>query len=255
MMRICLIVALLAGLAVAILNFVTIRDKVTTLVQDRDNERNLKQQALSDLSNTRNELQKTTTELKQTKDTLAKTTTERDNAVAEADKQTKRANELTDALAKTTQERDDARADLFRYTVIGIPPERLAGLAKEIKQLQDTIEVVNEEKRILQRSYIRATNELARYVIKDFHGPELPASLKGRVLVSDPKWNFVVVNLGEDQGMLEYAELLVSRNGVLVGKVRVRTVEKDRSIANLVPGWSQGDIMEGDEVIPAYPTS
>jgi hypothetical protein len=83
----------------------------------------------------------------------------------------------------------------------------------------------------------------------------LPASLRGKVLVTDPKWNFVVLNVGENQGVLEYGEFLVNRNGKLVAKVMVRTVQKDRSIANVLPGWELGEVMEGDQIIPAHPAS
>jgi hypothetical protein len=30
-------------------------------------------------------------------------------------------------------------------------------------------------------------------------------------------------------------------------------VQKERSIANVMPGWQLGEIMEGDQVIPAHP--
>lgn len=83
----------------------------------------------------------------------------------------------------------------------------------------------------------------------------LPAGLKGEIMAVDPKWDFVVVNVGENQGVLQNGELLVSRDGKLVAKVIVRSVQKDRSIANLVPGWKLGDVFEGDEVIPAHPAS
>jgi cell shape-determining protein MreC len=71
----------------------------------------------------------------------------------------------------------------------------------------------------------------------------------------DPKWEFVVLNVGEDQGVISDGELLVSRQGKLVAKVIVRSVEKDRSIANLVPGWKLGEMIEGDDVSPAHPAS
>jgi hypothetical protein len=77
--------------------------------------------------------------------------------------------------------------------------------------------------------------------------------MKGSILVSDPKWNFVVIDIGEDEGLLEHGQLLVSRNGKLVGKISVTSVQKERSIANLMPGWSVAEIMEGDVVTPAYP--
>jgi hypothetical protein len=83
----------------------------------------------------------------------------------------------------------------------------------------------------------------------------LRADLHGKIIVVDPKWDFVVLNIGEDQGVKPEGELLVSREGKLVAKVIVRTVEKDRSIANLVPGWKLGDMFEGDEVSPAHPAS
>jgi len=56
-------------------------------------------------------------------------------------------------------------------------------------------------------------------------------------------------------GVLQNGELLVSRDGKLVAKVIVRSVQRDRSIANLVPGWKLGDVYEGDQVIPAHPAS
>ena len=64
-----------------------------------------------------------------------------------------------------------------------------------------------------------------------------------------------MLNVGEDNGVLKYGELLVNRNGRLVAKVRVSNVEKDRSVANVVPGWQLGELMEGDLVIPAHPAS
>jgi hypothetical protein len=63
----------------------------------------------------------------------------------------------------------------------------------------------------------------------------------------------VIVDVGEDQGVIQNGELLVSRDGKLVSKVIVRSVEKDRSIANVVPGWNFGPVVEGDKVSPAHP--
>jgi len=83
----------------------------------------------------------------------------------------------------------------------------------------------------------------------------LPPALKGKIMVVDPKWDFVVLNIGDDQGVKQNGELLVSRDGKLVAKVIVRTLEKDRAIANIVPGWKLGDVIEGDEVSPAHPAT
>jgi len=92
-----------------------------------------------------------------------------------------------------------------------------------------------------------------------FIGPDtdikLRADLKGKVIVVDPKWEFVVLDIGENQGAIQDGELLVSREGKLVAKIIIRNVQKDRSIANIIPGWKLGEMIEGDEVTPAHPAT
>jgi len=120
--------------------------------------------------------------------------------------------------------------------------------------LQKAFEGALEENKTLGRRLQSTQNELAVYKTPDYQVP-LPPSLRGKVLVTDPKWNFVIINVGQDQGVLEHGELLVNRNGKLVAKVKVRSVQKDRSIANVLPGWQLGEVLEGDQVIPAHPAS
>jgi hypothetical protein len=252
--RISLIVAIAAALFVGGWNIVKVREEITTLISQRNDERGKKQQALSDLSKTKADLTKTQDTLKQTTQDLADTKSERDKAVVTATAQTKRADELSDKLAKTTQERDDTQNQLAAYKATGITPEQVGKLSRALKESQEAVEIVNEEKLVLQRALTRLQARLAKY-----EGPDptirLRADLRGKILVVDPKWDFVVLNIGQDQGVLENGELLVSREGKLVAKVVVRSVEKNRCIANVVPGWKLGEVIEGDEVSPAHPAS
>ena len=64
-----------------------------------------------------------------------------------------------------------------------------------------------------------------------------------------------MVDVGEVQGVKQDGELLVSRAGKLVAKVIVTSIQKDRCIANVMPGWKLGEVLEGDVVIPAHPAS
>jgi hypothetical protein len=168
--------------------------------------------------------------------------------------QTKRADKLTDDLTKTRQERDDAQQQLAAYKATGVTPKQILSFNDDIKKLQESLAVANIENTVLARRVNKLNTELLVYRDPTFFVP-LPASLRGKVLVADPKWNFVVLNVGEDQGVLERGELLVNRNGKLVAKVVVRSVQKDRCIANVLPGWELGEVMEGDLVIPAHPAS
>ncbi len=254
LIRISLIVAIIAGLAVAGLNMLKVKEKVTTLQTNLAEQTAGRQKAEGELATTTKELEKTTKDLKLTKETLESTTAERDQALAEASAQTKRADKLTEDLNGTRKERDDAQAELAAYTATGLKPEQIIGFNKQIKGLQDQLAGSKSENKLLGQELRKTKNELAVFKTPDYQVP-LPSNLKGKVLVFDPKWKFVIVNVGEDQGVLEQGELLINRDGKLVAKVKVRTVQKDRCIANIMPGWQLGEVVEGDQVIPAHPAS
>lgn len=75
--------------------------------------------------------------------------------------------------------------------------------------------------------------------------------LEGRILAVNPAWNFVVLNLGDKNGVVSNAELLVKRGNQFVGKVRITSVEPSTSIADIVASSvPQGTtIAPGDNVI------
>ena len=254
LIRISLIVAILAGLAVGVLNFVKVKEKITTLQSDLARETEAHRKFENEFHVTKNALDKTNAVLKQTIANLEATTADKEKALVDLAAQTKRADKLTDDLAKTAKELLSAQQEVAAYKATGLSPEQITGINKEFKKLQETLSGSQEENKVLARTIKRLENELSRY--QEQPPPVfLPASLRGKVLVTDPKWNFVVLSVGENQGVLEYGEFLVNRNGKLVAKVIVRTVQKDRSIANVLPGWELGEVMEGDQIIPAHPAS
>jgi myosin heavy subunit len=254
LIRISLIVAIVAGLAVSGLNFLKVKEKITTIQQQREEEKSAKVAAQTELASTKKDLDKTTKDLTATKKNLEDTTAELATTAANLATQTKRADRVTEERDKIRKERDDAQADLAAYTGTGLKPEQIIAMNKQYKDLQAALDASQDEKKLLGQKITRLQTELDRYV-----SPEkpvfLPASLIGKVLVTDPKWNFVVLNIGLDQGVKEYGELLVNRNGKLVAKVIIRSAQKDRCIANVMPGWQLGEVMEGDQVTPAHPES
>jgi capsular polysaccharide biosynthesis protein len=254
LIRISLIVAIVAALAAGTLNIFQVRGKINTLISQRDDEHKNRVAAETDRDNTKKELAKTKDVLTRTQQELTDTKTQRDKAVAEADIQIKRANDLSDKLAKKTQELNDSQAQLAAYVATSLTPDQVMLLNKTLKNTQTALDVAKEENIILQRTVGRLNNQLAAFVGTNYV-VKLRANLKGKIVAVDPKWDFVVLNIGEDQGVLEDGEMLVSRDGKLVAKVIVRSIQKGHSIANVVPGWRLGDMVEGDEVTPAHPAS
>jgi myosin heavy subunit len=255
LIRITLIIAIIAGLAAGALNFVKVKEKVTTIITQRDEWHGKYDTTYADLTKTKSELATTKQDLSKTRAELASTKDQRDKAVAEAAVQSKRAADATDKLVKATQERDTAQADLAAYKGTGRTPQQILTLDKQLKDAQDLIDEANA----VIASMAKKTNQLqARLDI--YEHPErfvtAPANLKGKIEIADPKWDFVILDIGEDQGVLENCEFLVSRNGQLVAKVKVTSVQKGRSVANVLPGpWKIGEVVEGDQVIPAHPAS
>ncbi len=79
----------------------------------------------------------------------------------------------------------------------------------------------------------------------------LRPGLEGRILVVNPNWNFVVLNIGDRQGVVTGASMIVKRGGAAIGKVKITSVEPSTSIADVQPGTLGKNfaIQPGDVVI------
>ena len=77
--------------------------------------------------------------------------------------------------------------------------------------------------------------------------------LRGTILAVNQAYNFVVLNLGTRHGVESNAEMLVLRDGALVGKIRISSVEPATAIGDIISGsLARGaQIQSGDNVIYA----
>jgi len=62
-----------------------------------------------------------------------------------------------------------------------------------------------------------------------------PGAIVGKVAAINPSWNFVVINVGENNGLTKDSEMTVTRNGQAIGKVKVTSVEPLTSIGDIIP--------------------
>jgi hypothetical protein len=75
--------------------------------------------------------------------------------------------------------------------------------------------------------------------------------IQGRILAVNSGWNFVVLSVGDKQGVVMGATLLVVRGNEPVARLRVTSVEPSTSIADVLPGSVRRgtSIQPGDTVI------
>ncbi len=81
--------------------------------------------------------------------------------------------------------------------------------------------------------------------------------VRGTVLAVNQAYNFVVLNLGARQGVEPNSEMLVLREGTLIGKIRISSVEPATAIGDIITGsLARGvQVQSGDMVIYAGTSS
>jgi hypothetical protein len=250
LLRICLIIAIVGGLAAGALSFKNVQDIIVTTRAARDQWHSQFDSEHKTRMTAEASLKKTKAELDTTKKELATTKTERDEANNKAADLEKKNTDLTGELEKTRADRDTAQQELEQWHLIpgGLRPPQIAAMIDELAKTKQARDAYVAENKNLSQKVLDLDNRWKKYVGDDNVVYE-PPGLKGKVVVVDPKFNFVILNIGRDQGVLERGEFMVNRQGQLLGKVRIASVEKDRCVANILVDWRRGEIMEGDEVL------
>jgi len=167
---------------------------------------------------------------------------------ARLSEQERRANTASRELVSVTEERNEAQRELNKWTGLGLPPERVREEIVAKRQLEAERVALNTDIKTFSRKNTELLTRLRRYEDPDAEVP-LPAGTKGRVVAVDPKYDFIVLDIGGNQGLVPDAKMMVNRDGKLVAKVIITRVEPNRAVANIIPEWKQDDIMEGDQVV------
>ena len=126
-----------------------------------------------------------------------------------------------------------------------------AELQSQLEDARKQLESAEREKSLLSEKF---QNNVAR-------GPELAVkreptfrgSIRGTVLAFNPAYNFVVLNLGTRNGVEANAEMLVLRDGSVIGKIRISSVEPATAIGDIMSSsLARGvQVQPGDTVIYA----
>jgi hypothetical protein len=248
MIRICLIVAIVASLAAVAIGFTKVQEKIVTTMNERDQNAKDRDDERAAKVKVQGELKTTKADLESTKSTLARTKKNLEETTARADELDKQKTELTTQLANVKEERDAAQNKLIAWDLIGRTPEEVKKVIADLKTTVKERDVFVSENKVLLRDNKKLSAKLAE-LIGDDPPVVLPLGLKGTIVAVDPKYDFVVLDIGGNQGVLERGEMLVNRSGKLVAKVRIISVDPERSIANILPGWKQGEVIEGDQVL------
>jgi hypothetical protein len=250
MVRILLFITLLAVGASGYFAYNDVNGKIGNLTDERDSAQQSSDDfeskmndAVAAKSKAESEAETALAELEQAKVTNLKLGQQLTVQRNRAETATANFNQATAELVESRQTSERWRQFEMEYGTRNSIKERLATIAS-VKNERDNFITENS---ILLSRIEQLSVELSRYTGTSVK-VSLPPDLAGKVTAVDSQYDFVVLNVGEDQGVREHGELLVGRSDQLIGRLRVLSVEKNRSIANIMPDYKQSEIQTGDSV-------
>ncbi len=252
MAKILLIVAAVASLGTAVLGYFNKQKLSETVAALSSAETSLATAKTNltksgkDLTDTKQALETSTAEVQKTQADLATSQAETQKASAaltdakgQIDQKSSEVESLTAEIAK----KDEQIVELTKGTPA---PAQGGGDDAEKQELTALVASLTQKNEQLE-------SQVGSLEVKEKNRLELKMreGLEGRVLAVNPAWNFVVLSIGDRNGVVNNAELLLKRGGQYLGRVRVTSVEPSTSIADIMANSLPAgvSVQPGDRVI------
>ena len=172
-------------------------------------------------------------------------------------------------LARSRTEKADLEAKLkasqtqitgLQKSATEVPAGSSAGdLQAQLEDAKKQLDAAEQEKSLLTDKMKSAGKRVAPLQEKKGRRTSSgnKAGIHGSVLAVNQAYNFVVLSLGERQGVAANSAMLVQRRGTLIGKIRISSVEPTTAIGDIVTNTlARGvQVQPGDTVIYADTTS
>lgn len=195
--------------------------KETTATQSADQEKNQK-------------------ELSATKESLAKTTDD--------------LTQIRNGLANKERELVEIKNEL---SVKGARIEELETALQELSQSKDPTKFKNSSKNTSNQHKAKHTEIKTDTVQSETSPGELTSSPPGvkerKVVAVNTIWNFVVINMGSQDGMVNGTEISIKHENKIIAKATVTSVEELTSAADLIKDSlvSNVTVQVGDQIVVA----
>jgi hypothetical protein len=249
LLKISLGLAILVGLVTLYVTHFQVAGNITTLKENLDATTASLQTSQQNEAKLNKDIKTVRGQLDESLKAFGEATNQLVQAQAKAQEQQTRADRASAELNNVTAERNQAQQELSQWRLFEMTPDQIRNNLARLRSVERERDVYTTENKALTRKMANLQRELDRYTGGE-REVELPPGTRGTVIAVDPKYDFVVLDIGGNQGVLEDAKMLVNREGKLIGKIKITSVEPNRSIANVLPEWKQEgtEIMEGDQV-------
>lgn len=197
------------------------------------------EQQLSETTAIKNDLEKKVDQMKKDAEALAAQVEEekklKEFALAQVEQQIQELNSAKQSLESERKEKTTLK-DQYKKEM-----DNLNAQLQEAKTAKESIE--KKFKQTLARKGIK----LEKIVVRPETG-ELVS--EGQVLVVNREFDFVVINLGENDGLKVGSKLQVSKDDQPIGTVEVEKIYGNMSAATIMPDTKKDQLKEGCSVSP-----
>jgi len=249
MPKILLIISIVLIAVSAGLGYMTMGKKAS-LRQDLAQSETAKKAAQDDLTKAQGDVKAAKAQLKSATEEL--TTTKSDLASAQDEVKSTKSQltalqdenkKLQEQIAQNSTKTDNTGAPVPAQDETATKLKEAEAKIAELQQVNQTMTVKVTEAEGRAKSM---EGELAHY-----KGQARAKGLEGQVLAVNGAYNFVVLSIGDRQGVVMNAQMVIFRGDRMVARVKVTSVEPSTSIADIIPGSGSHDVrvMPGDRVV------
>ncbi len=247
--KLLLWLAIVGVLVAAVFAFLVVKQKnqaiadkavIAKELADKDDE----------LSKVKDKLSEDQNNLTQTSSQLAEINSKATNLQTGLETAEKRSTDLESALKAAEDKIETAEQRLQQMN------EQLQGKsAEDIKaanlQAKSELIAAMAEQRNLEAQLQAANAEVQRAnnaLHREATG-EIPPGLSGKVESVNKPLNFIVLSLGDKDGVVRNGVLVVYRNNQFIGRVKVVSTTANNAVADILPDATKTDIQPGDDVL------
>jgi multidrug efflux pump subunit AcrA (membrane-fusion protein) len=159
-----------------------------------------------------------------------------------------KASETEQKLQAVQQDLAAKQAEIAKYEKALPPGMTIDQVKSKLQELQGQFATLDQEKTILKDQLAKLDAEKRKLddQLKRRAEGKMPAGLTGHIMAVNHDWNFVILDIGSNDGVVESAPMIVYRDGKLVGKIKITSVEPSIAIADILADWQQVPPQEGD---------
>ena len=182
-----------------------------------------------DLENTRQDLENTRAELENTKTQLEDARTQ----IVQLNETIRGKDQELEEKSNVIAGLEDEKASLT---------SQVADLTAQVASLQDEVAQLEEDKSVLETQLEKCDKELHKEIT-------MKPGTSGKIVYANKEWNFVVIDIGMNQGVQATAQMIVHRDDNMVGKIKISAVRDNVSIAEVMTDYQKDTVKEGDDVL------